>query len=87
MAILAVVIGGTVLGVGGRFSLLGSVLGALVIQATMTSMYHLGVPASAITVVKAVVVMLVIVLYSEQAREFIRRSMGRARPRKQAASA
>ena len=29
-AILAVVIGGTVLGVGGRFSLLGSVLGALV---------------------------------------------------------
>ena len=33
-AILAVVIGGTVLGAGGRFSLLGSVLGALVIQAT-----------------------------------------------------
>ncbi len=53
----------------------------------MTSMYHIGVPASAITVVKAVVVMLVIVLYSEQARDFIRRRVGRARPRKQAASA
>jgi simple sugar transport system permease protein len=79
-AILAVVIGGTVLGVGGRFSLLGSVLGALVIQATMTSMYHLGVPASAITVVKAIVVVFVIILYSEQARDFIRRARpGRTR--------
>jgi ribose/xylose/arabinose/galactoside ABC-type transport system permease subunit len=82
-AILAVVIGGTVLGVGGRFSLLGSVLGALVIQATMTSMYHLGVPASAITVVKAIVVVFVIVLYSEQARDVIRRTLGRTRTRKQ----
>jgi galactofuranose transport system permease protein len=86
-AILAVVIGGTVLGAGGRFSLLGSVLGALVIQATMTSMYHVGVPASAITVVKAVVVVLVIVLYSEQARDVIRRAVGRTRPRKQSAPA
>ncbi len=86
-AILAVVIGGTVLGAGGRFSLLGSVLGALVIQATMTSMYHLGVPASAITVVKAIVVVLVIVLYSEQARDVIRGAVSRARPRKQGASA
>jgi simple sugar transport system permease protein len=33
-AILAVVIGGTVLGAGGRFSLLGSVIGALIIQTT-----------------------------------------------------
>ncbi len=65
-AILAVVIGGTVLGAGGRFSLLGSVLGALVIQATQTSMYAIGVPASAITAVKAVMVIAVIVLYSRQ---------------------
>jgi ribose/xylose/arabinose/galactoside ABC-type transport system permease subunit len=86
-AILAVVIGGTVLGVGGRFSLAGSVLGALVIQATMTSMYHLGVPASAITVVKAIVVVVVIVLYSEQARDVIRRAFGRTRARKQSVTA
>jgi simple sugar transport system permease protein len=82
-AILAVVIGGTVLGAGGRFSLLGSVIGALVIQATMTSMYHIGVPASAITVVKAIVVVVVIVLYSEQAQEVIRRAVNRTRTRTQ----
>jgi simple sugar transport system permease protein len=86
-AILAVVIGGTLLGAGGRFSLLGSVLGALVIQATMTSMYHVGVPASAITVVKAIVVVVVIVLYSEQAQDVIRRAFGRTRTGKQSASA
>ena len=68
-AILAVVIGGTVLGSGGRFSLLGSVLGALVIQATQTSMYAIGVPASAITAVKAVMVIVVIVLYSRQVQD------------------
>ncbi len=86
-AILAVVIGGTVLGAGGRFSLLGSVLGALVIQATMTSMYHVGVPASAITVVKAIVVIVVIVLYSEQAQDIIRRGFSRTRTRSKAVSA
>ena len=68
-AILAVVIGGTLLGAGGRFSLLGSVLGGLVIQATQTSMYAIGVPASAITAVKAVMVIIVIVLYSKQVQD------------------
>ena len=38
-AILAVVIGGTLLGAGGRFSLFAGILGALVIQAITTSMY------------------------------------------------
>ena len=76
-AILAVVIGGTLLGSGGRFSLLGSVIGALVIQATTTSMYHIGVPASAITAVKAVVVIVVILLYSDQLQLVIRRAAGR----------
>jgi len=68
-AILAVVIGGTVLGAGGRFSLLGSILGALVIQATQTSMYAIGVAASAITAVKAVMVIVVIILYSRQVQD------------------
>jgi ribose/xylose/arabinose/galactoside ABC-type transport system permease subunit len=76
-AILAVVIGGTLLGTGGRFSLLGSVIGALVIQATTTSMYHVGVPASAITAVKAVVVIVVILLYSDQLQLVIRRAASR----------
>jgi simple sugar transport system permease protein len=74
-AILAVVIGGTLMS-GGRFSLLGSVLGGLVIQATTTSMYAVGVAASAITAVKAVVVIMVILLYSQQTQDAIR-SLGR----------
>ena len=43
-AILAVVIGGTALGAGGRFSLFASIVGALVIQAITTSMYAVGRP-------------------------------------------
>ncbi|MEA4907312.1 MAG: ABC transporter permease [Anaerolineaceae bacterium] len=71
-AILAVVIGGTVMGVGGRFSLLASLIGAIVIQAITTSMYAFGVPAFALQAVKSVVVIFVILLYSEQARNLIR---------------
>jgi simple sugar transport system permease protein len=78
-AILAVVIGGTVLGSGGRFSLLGSAIGGLIIQATTTSMYAIGVPASAITAVKAVVVIVVILLYSQQAGDAVRALASRAR--------
>ncbi|HNT73449.1 MAG TPA: ABC transporter permease [Anaerolineae bacterium] len=71
-AILAVVIGGTLMA-GGRFSLLASLIGALVMQATTTSMYAFGVPANAVLAIKGVVVILVILLYSEQVRSFIRR--------------
>ncbi|MGZ5408187.1 MAG: ABC transporter permease [Aeromicrobium sp.] len=84
-AILAVVIGGTLLGAGGRFSLLGSVIGGLVIQATQTSMYAIGVAASAITAVKAVMVIVVILLYSQQAQDAIRGIVGRL-GRRQAAT-
>jgi ribose/xylose/arabinose/galactoside ABC-type transport system permease subunit len=72
-AILAVVIGGTLLGAGGRFSLLASIIGALVIQATTTTMYAIGVPASAVIAIKGLVVVFVILLYSEQVRGFVRR--------------
>jgi ribose/xylose/arabinose/galactoside ABC-type transport system permease subunit len=71
-AILAVVIGGTVMGAGGRFSLLGSALGAVVLYATVTSMYAMGIAASAIIAVKAVVVIAVILLYSSQVQAMIR---------------
>lgn len=71
-AILAVTIGGTVLGSGGRFSLAGSAIGALVLQTTVVSMLSFGVPASAIIAVKAIVVLLVILLYAEQMQAFIR---------------
>jgi ribose/xylose/arabinose/galactoside ABC-type transport system permease subunit len=69
-AILAVVIGGTAMK-GGRFSLLASMVGALVMQAVTQSMYAVGVPAFALQAVKAVVVILVILLYSEQVRSFV----------------
>jgi ribose/xylose/arabinose/galactoside ABC-type transport system permease subunit len=72
-AILAVVIGGTLLGSGGRFSLMASIIGALVIQATTTSMYAIGVPANAVMAVKALVVIFVILLYSKQVQSFVLR--------------
>lgn len=78
-AILAVIIGGTLLGLGGRFSLLASVIGALVIQATTTSTLAIGVPASAIIAVKALVVIVVIILYSQQVQGFVRRLAGPSR--------
>ena len=62
------VIGGTVMGAGGRFSLLASLIGAVVIQAITTSMYAIGVPAFALQAIKGVVVIFVILLYSEQVR-------------------
>jgi ribose/xylose/arabinose/galactoside ABC-type transport system permease subunit len=68
-AILAVVIGGTSM-MGGRFSLLASVVGAMVIQAITTSMYAIGVPAFALQAIKGIVVILVILLFSEQVRGF-----------------
>jgi len=72
-AILAVVIGGTVMGSGGRFSLLASAIGGLVILATTTSMYALGVSASSVIAIKALVVIFVILLYSKQVQGFVRR--------------
>lgn len=66
-AILAVVIGGTLM-TGGRFSLFASIIGALIIQSTTTTMYALGVPAMAASTIKALVVLIVILLYSDQTK-------------------
>ncbi|WP_078552344.1 ABC transporter permease [Bacillus alkalicellulosilyticus] len=67
-AILAVVIGGTSL-MGGRFYLMGTVIGALIIQSLTTTIYSIGVPAETILVVKAVVVLLVCLLQSPEFRK------------------
>lgn len=69
-AILAVVIGGTAM-TGGRFSLPASLVGALVIQAITTTMYALGVPAFALQAIKGLVVVFVILLYSEPFRALL----------------
>jgi simple sugar transport system permease protein len=71
-AILAVVIGGTLMA-GGRFSLLSSVLGAMVIWTFTHTMYTVGVPADALKAAKAVLVLVVILLYSDQVRGFLAR--------------
>ncbi len=54
-AILAVVLGGTSLN-GGKFYLVGSIVGALIIQTLTVTIYALGVPADVAPVVKAIVV-------------------------------
>ncbi|WP_022884541.1 ABC transporter permease [Glaciibacter superstes] len=62
-AILAVVIGGTSL-MGGRYSLLGTLVGALVIQTLVTTVYTVGIPPIATMVFKAAVVTVVCLLQS-----------------------
>ncbi len=57
-AILAVTLGGTSLA-GGKFSLAGSVIGALIIQTLTYTIYSLGLPPEINMVVKSVVVFLV----------------------------
>jgi len=71
-AILAVVIGGTLMR-GGRFSLLSSVVGALIIWTFTITMYTFGVPANALLAGRAVLVLVVIILYSDYARRFMNR--------------
>jgi simple sugar transport system permease protein len=69
-AILAVTLGGTAL-TGGRFSLAGSVIGALIIQTLTYAIYSLGVPPEINLVVKAAVVFAVMLLQSAEFRRTI----------------
>ena len=70
-AILAVTLGGTAL-TGGRFSLAGSVLGALIIQTLTSTIYSIGVPPEINMVVKAAVVFVVMLLQSSEFRAALR---------------
>ncbi|NVE24037.1 ABC transporter permease [Burkholderia glumae] len=76
-AILAVTLGGTSL-MGGRFSMAGTVLGALTIQTLTYTTYSIGVPPEATLVVKAVVVILVSVIQSDAARGLLMRPIRKA---------
>lgn len=66
-AILAVVIGGTSL-LGGRFSLTGTILGALIIQTLTTTVYTAGITPETTLVFKALVVIAVCLLQSPKFR-------------------
>jgi simple sugar transport system permease protein len=78
-AILAVVLGGTLM-TGGRFSLLASAIGAVVIWAFTISVYTFGVPAAALLAAKAVLVLVVILLYSDYTQRLMNRLFARKGP-------
>jgi len=69
-AILAVVIGGTSLA-GGRFSLTGTLIGALFIQTLKTTMFSIGIPSEFNYLFKAVVVIAVCLIQSPKARALL----------------
>ena len=71
-AIMAVVIGGTAL-TGGRFYLLSSVVGAILIQTLTTTMYAKDVPPAIAPVPKAIVILVVCLLQSERVKRFLER--------------
>lgn len=79
-AILAVVIGGTSLA-GGRYSLTGTLIGALIIQTLTTTVYTAGVAPEVTLVFKAVVVIAVCLLQSAKARAALGRLSRRSRSR------
>ncbi len=68
-AILAVALGGNSLG-GGKFSIAGSVIGAITIQALTTSLYAMGVTADQLPVYKAIVVVLIVAIQSDELKRW-----------------
>jgi len=80
-AILAVALGGTSLN-GGRFTVAGTVLGALIIQTLTTVIYASGLPPQVNLAFKAVLVFAALLLQSTGARDLLRRLL--VRPRSQA---
>ena len=69
-AILAVALGGNFLG-GGKFSLIGSVIGAYTIQALTTTLYAMNVKADQLPVYKAIVVIIIVTLQSDVFKKYI----------------
>jgi simple sugar transport system permease protein len=67
-AILAVVIGGTSMA-GGRYSLAGTVVGALIIQTLITTLLTRAVPVQFTLIFQAAVVVVVLMLQSNRVKE------------------
>lgn len=66
-AILAVAVGGTTLA-GGRFSLIGSVIGAVLIQALTTTILARGISPPATLVAKALIIVAIVLIQSPEFR-------------------
>ena len=77
-AILAVALGGNSLA-GGRFSLAGSVIGAITIQTLTTVLYSLSVSPDQLPFFKAVVVIIIVIVQSPQLRPLADRAIGALR--------
>jgi simple sugar transport system permease protein len=77
-AILAVVLGGTSLS-GGRFSVLGTVLGALIIKTLDITIYTIGVPPEVTLLFKAIVVIVLCLAQSPKFRTVFRAGYRRRR--------
>ncbi|HUW39913.1 MAG TPA: ABC transporter permease [Rectinemataceae bacterium] len=75
-AILAVVLGGTSLN-GGKFHLLGSIVGALIIETLTVTIYAFNVPPQIAQVVKAMVVYIISLLQSPKFRSSVTQVFGR----------
>ena len=71
-AILAVAIGGNSLG-GGKFKMLGSILGAYAIQALTITLYAMKVPSTDVKAYKAIVIILLVVMGSPVVKEAFNR--------------
>ncbi|BBF42435.1 putative sugar ABC transport system, permease protein YtfT [Lachnospiraceae bacterium KM106-2] len=69
-AILAVALGGNLLS-GGKFSLIGSVIGAYTIQALTTTLLAMKVPSDQLPVYKAIVVIIIVILQSPVFRKYM----------------
>ena len=70
-AILATVIGGTAM-TGGRAYIAGTVIGALFIQSITTTIYAMGVPPEITLIVKAVVIICVMLMQSDDFRQMFK---------------
>jgi simple sugar transport system permease protein len=79
-AILAVVLGGNSMQ-GGRFNITGSVVGALIIQSLTTTILTMGVAPQVIQVVKAIVVIAIFLIQSQELRDLISDRIKRNRRR------
>jgi simple sugar transport system permease protein len=67
-AILAVVVGGNSL-LGGRFSIIGSLLGAMIIQAVNTGILTSGFPPEYNLIIKAVIIVVILIIQSPRIAE------------------
>ena len=74
-AILAVVLGGTSLR-GGKFYLMGSMIGALIIQTLTVTIWSFNVPPQISLVVKAIVIFIICLLQSGVFRKGLLRMFG-----------